>query len=305
MTRASFPGLGPRLRHHHRTMTLDLRSVPLFADLHDDQLAALVAAAERHELPKDHVLFEKGSAPDGLCVLMEGAVSVRDEDDEGFLVRPVAPVGELSVFTGEERRLSAVTAEPSVVLSLSRDRLQSLLEGNGELAFGLMRTLLQHTSRKIARDQRRLREMRANIVSTQKAMKGMQESLLDGEDSPLHAALFEELDALVEQNKRAHYLVEPSRLVPTQVRLDDGVLAWVAAISNEWIYFERPKASKVEAGKEWSGVLLLGGRELPVSGTVERVTAKEVVVFLDELIPDYDAQLAAHLSRARMLDIVL
>jgi CRP/FNR family cyclic AMP-dependent transcriptional regulator len=188
---------------------------------------------------------------------------------------------------------------------LPRPDLQQLLETHGELAFGLMRGLLRLAGRKIGRDRRRLREMRENIVTTQKAMKRMQEFLLEGEDNPLHAALFEELDAHVEQNKRWHYLVEPSRLVRTQVRLDTKVVLRVLALSNEWLHIEANPTVEFTAGKDWSGVLLLEERELPISGTVEKVTANEIVVFLDELIPEYESQLAAHLARAQMLDVVL
>jgi CRP/FNR family transcriptional regulator, cyclic AMP receptor protein len=286
-------------------MNPDLRSVPLFTDLSDAQLELFLKAAARRQLPAGHVLFEKGSTPDTWFLLLEGAVSVRDDDGERFLVRAVTPVGELSVFTNEERRLTAVVVEPSVVLFLPRAELQLLLEQHGELGFGLMRGLLRLAGRKIGRDQRRLREMRENIVTTQKAMKRMQEFLLEGEDNPLHAALFEELDALVEQNKRWHYLVEPSRLVPTHVRLDSGLILRVAALSNEWLHFERTEETSITVGQDWSGVLVLDGRELAISGNVERVTSTEIVIFLDELIPDYEQLLSDHLARAQMLDVVL
>ncbi|HEY5961418.1 MAG TPA: cyclic nucleotide-binding domain-containing protein [Polyangiaceae bacterium] len=286
-------------------MTIDFRSMPLFNDLSDQQLELFASSTQRRRLQPGHVLFEKGSVADCLFLLIEGAISVRDEDGERFLVRAVTPVGEMSVFTNEERRLTAVVTEPSEVIFLPRTELQALLERHGELAFGLMRGLLRLAGRKIGRDQRRLREMRENIVTTQKAMKRMQEFLLEGEDNPLHAALFEELDALVEQNKRWHYLVEPSRLVRTQVRVDSNVELRVSAISNEWLHLEPNPAVEFAAGKDWSGVLLLEDRELPISGTVERANANEVVVFLDELIPDYEKQLADHLARAQMLDVVL
>jgi CRP/FNR family transcriptional regulator, cyclic AMP receptor protein len=286
-------------------MTTDFRSVPLFNDLSDEQLELFLAATQRRRLPPGHVLFEKGSIPDCWFLLIEGAVSVRDEDGERFLVRAVTPVGELSVFTNEERRLTAVVTEPSEVMFLPRSELKTLLERHGELAFGLMRGLLRLAGRKIGRDQRRLREMRENIVTTQKAMKRMQEFLLEGEDNPLHAALFEELDALVEQNKRWHYLVEPSRLVRTQVRVDSSLELRVLALSNEWLHLEPRPGCEFAVGKDWSGVLLLEDREFPVSGTVESVTEALVVIFLDELIPEYESQLSDHLARAQMLDVVL
>jgi CRP/FNR family transcriptional regulator, cyclic AMP receptor protein len=286
-------------------MATDFRSVPLFNDLSDEQLELLLRATQRRRLSPGHVLFEQGSIPDCWFLLTEGAISVRDADGERFLVHAVTPVGELSVFTNEERRLTAVITEPSELMFLPRPELQKLLESNGELAFGLMRGLLRLAGRKIGRDQRRLREMRENIVTTQKAMKRMQEFLLQGEDSPLHAALFEELDALVEQNKRWHYLVEPSRLVKTQVRVDSNLSLRVLALSNEWLHLEANPAFEFTVGREWSGVLLLEDRELPISGTVESVTSNVIVIFLDELIPEYERQLSGHLARAQMLDVVL
>lgn len=286
-------------------MTNDFRSVPLFNDLSDEQLEKFLSKTQRRRLQPGHILFEKGSVPDCWFLLTEGAVSVRDEDGERFLVHAVTPVGELSVFTNEERRLTAVVTEPSEVMFLPRPELQKLLESDGQLAFGLMRGLLRLAGRKIGRDQRRLREMRANIITTQKAMKRMQEFLLEGEDNPLHAALFEELDALVEQNKRWHYLVEPSRLVKTHVRVDNKQELRVLALSNEWLHLEPTPDVEFAPGKDWSGVLLLENRELPVSGTVEKATDSEVVIFLDELIPEYAQQLSDHLARAQMLDVVL
>lgn len=293
------------ISHDCPSMTIDFRSVPLFNDLSDEQLQLFLKAMQRRRLQAGHVLFERGSVPDCFFLLIEGAVSVRDEDGERFLVHAVTPVGELSVFTNEERRLAAVVTEPSEVMFLPRPELQQLLETNGELAFGLMRGLLRLAGRKIGRDRRRLREMRENIVTTQKAMKRMQEFLLEGEDNPLHAALFEELDANVEQNKRWHYLVEPSRLVRTQIRVDSNVLLRVLALSNEWLHVEPNPSVEFTQGKDWSGVLLLEDREMAISGTVEKVTASEIIIFLDELIPDYERQLADHLARAQMLDVVL
>ncbi len=285
------------------TESIDFTSVPLFADFDAKKLETFLGAFSRRSLPAGHVLFEQGVAPSDFCLLVEGSLSVRDVDGERFLLKPVAPVGELGVITGEERKLSAVVAEPSVVLGIHLNELSAMLEREGDVSLLFHRNLLRLTARKIARDQRRQREMRENIVSTQKAMKRMQDALLEGEDSPLHMALFEQLDALIEQNKKSHYLVEPSRLVPTHVRVADGVRR-VTAVSNEWLYFENPGAP-VPPGTEWSGVVLLGDQELPLCGTVEKSSGSEVAVFLDEMIPEYDQALSEHLVRAQMLDVVL
>ena len=282
----------------------DLQAIPLFADLAEDELRALLSVFTLETFEVDTVVFEAGAKPSRLLILIEGAISARDGDGEVFEICPPAPVGELGALTGELRNLTCVVTERASILVAKLDEWQKFLEKHGSVAFGFHRNLLRLSARKIGRDRRRLREMRENIVSTQKAMKRMREALLESEDNPLHAALFEQLDALIEQNRKVHYLVEPSRLVPTHIRLDDGTERRVSAISNEWLYFIEPPAS-VKAGTEFSGVLLLDKAEIPLSGNVERVNDVEAAIFLDELITEYDQALTKHLTRAQLLDIVL
>src|SRR5690606_31432540 len=154
---------------------------------------------------------------------------------------------------------------------------------NGALGYQFQVNLLRVAARKIARDRKRLAQMRENIVNTQKAMKAMREALLASEDSPLHAIFYEELDALIEQNRRIHYMVEPSLLVPTAIQLPGGEVRRVNAISNEWVHFADPPQDLKE-GAEALAILLLDGEPLPVSGKIERITQEEGTIFLDELV---------------------
>lgn len=282
----------------------ELKSVPLFTGIGDDALAKLLALLEEERVEEGAVLFEAGKRPTRLILLIEGSLSVRDADGEVFLVRPIAPVGELGAVTGELRNLTTVAAEPSLLLTTPVPTLHDYFRQHGDVAVAFQNNMLKLAARKIGRDRRRLREMRENIVSSQKAMKRMREALLDSEDNPLHATLYEQLDALIEQNRKVHYLVEPSRLVPTHVRFDDGEERRVTAVSNEWLYFDNPPPGR-DVNSEWSGVLVLDGSELPVSGTVEKWNSGEAAIFLDEMIDAYDRQLSDHLTRAQLLDIVL
>ncbi len=281
-----------------------LRDLVLFEGLSGDDLARVLAVFETRRFKKGDVLFEEGSSPEHLHLLVAGAVSVMSGEDEVLLAKPPTPLGELSALTDDLRVLTAVCQEDCEVLMAPLPALQEILETSGPGGFRLQKNLLKLASRKIGRDRRRAREMRQNIVNTQKAMKAMRDALLESEDNPLHASLFEELDALIENNRRVHYLVEPSRLVPTQLRLNGGVTRRVTAISNEWLYFENPP-EKLEQDAEFSAVLLLDGQEIPVSGSVDRYGEKEAVIFLDELVASYADSLDRHLTRAQMLDVVL
>jgi hypothetical protein len=101
-------------------------------------------------------------------------------------------------------------------------------------------------------------------------------------------------------------LVQPAQALPTRVRLDDGSVAAVRAMSKEWIFVDRSDASAPRTGSQWSGVLLLGkDREIPVSGTIDAGNEEAWAVRLDLLIDDYAAALDEHLTRLMMLDVVL
>lgn len=280
-----------------------IKNVPLFAGFGEQQLESLLSAFEVRHYEAGETLFEAGSVPKTLGFLTAGVASVRGEDGELFEVRPPYPIGELSALTGQERNLTVVATERVSLLAAPVDALEAYLAKHGDIAVKLFANVLRIAGRKIARDERRSREMRDNIISTQQAMKRMREAILEGEDNPLHAALFEELDALIEQNRKIHYLVEPSRLVPTRVRLADGSDRAVKALSTEWLFFEGP-AANIRAGDEISFTLLLDDSEIAASGRVERSDG-EVVVYLDNLIAEYEDRLNRHLARAQLLDIVL
>lgn len=283
---------------------LSLTGLPLFSDFSEAELRTLLTAFQPRTFEAGEVLFEAGSEPAFVFLLMSGSVSVRNDEEEVLVAVSPTPIGELSAMTGEDRSLTAIAAERSEVLAAPVGDLQTFLESNGTIGYRFQRALLRLAARKIGRDRERARQMRANIVGTQKAMKTMRDALLESEDNVLHAALFEQLDALIENNRRVHYLVRPSRLVPTSVRLDGGAERRVTALSEEWMYFAR-EAGDPEPKEEFQALLVLDGKEIPVSGTVDETRSGEVVVYLDELVPDFQKQLALHLTRGQLLDVVL
>jgi CRP/FNR family cyclic AMP-dependent transcriptional regulator len=281
----------------------ELRQIPLFNAITDAHLAELVRAFQAKTLAPGTTLFRAGELADRLLVLVRGEISLREGDTERFLLRPFSPVGELGAVTGLERRLTAVCATECDVLEMTTAALSEFCETHGDVAYPVHHNLLRIVADKVRRDQRRQGEMQHNLIVTQKAMKRMRELLLESDDSPLHKQLFDELDALIEQNKKARYVVEPSRAITASVRLDDGRSLAVHALSREVLHVERDAAP--QAGASVSYVLTVGAAELPVSGTVERVEGAVSVVKLDLLIDDYARTLEDALTRLQMLDVVL
>jgi CRP-like cAMP-binding protein len=291
-------GLSPpeAKRTMHTPSPSDLRAIPLLKGLTDDHLAALVAAFEHVELAPGSVLFEAGTAPTHLHILLAGEVALEERGEPRFVLTPIAPIGELGSVTGLERNTRAVTTQPSKVLRIGTAALAEFFEKHGDVAFPFYHNLLGIVADKVRRDTRRMEEMRDNLVRTQKAMKKLRDLVLEAEETPLSKQVCDTLEDLIEHNRRGHYLVEPAPTLTATVRLDDGTTLAVKALSRS--------AGAPAKGAHWSGVLVLPAREIPVSGTVESVD-ETVLVKLDLLIDEYAAALADYLTRVQMLDFVV
>jgi CRP-like cAMP-binding protein len=270
----------------------------------EEHLTQLLGLLQRRSLAEGEGVFEEGSTADQLLILTEGEISVHQGLEERFRLRPISLVGELGGMTGLTRTSTAIATQPSEVRYVGTEALLQFFQQNGQVAYPFYHSFLHIVADKLIRDRRRMDEMRQNIITTQKAMKTMRTALLEAEDTPLHRMLFEELDALIEQNRKGHYMVDGPRAIPTRVRLDDGSLRDVARLSNEWLIVAAGPGATPSAG-EWSGVLVTTDTEIPVSGIVERVDNGSFTVNLDTLIDEYADALERHLTRLQMLDIIL
>lgn len=283
----------------------ELRKLPLFANMTEVHLAELIGALEERRLQPGEVVFEAGSVSERFELLVEGAIVLLSGNNEVYELEPLAPLGELGAVTQGKRSMTAKAKTEVTLLGASWPSLLEFFEDHGDVAFPFHHNLLRVVAAKVRRDQQRLEEMRNNLIVTQKAMKRMRDALLESEDTPLHDNLFEELDALIEQNKKAHYVVEPSQALRTQIRLDGGALASVQAISNERLVVDFGASPLSALGSAWVGVLVAPEVELPLSGTVDSIQGSVVSIDLDPLIEEYAQRLERHLTRLQMLDVVL
>lgn len=283
----------------------DLRAIPLFQDITDEHLEALMGVFERRQHKTGDVLFEAGDRPTDLLLLVSGEVALHEGDDVRFRLRPIAPIGELGALTGLRRYTTAKVTEPSEVWRIPTKSLLDFFEANGDVAFPFYHSLLGIVANKVRRDTRRLAEMRRNIVRTQKAMKRMRDLVLESADTPLSKPIHDTLEELIENNRRWHYLVEPAHNLRAAVRFDDGTKVPVVEMSDGWLQLGKDAPGPTKVGEHWSAVLILPSGEIPISGTVESADEKGVVIKLDLLIREYAATLEDYLTRLHMLDFVV
>ncbi|MFI5301388.1 MAG: Crp/Fnr family transcriptional regulator [Polyangiales bacterium] len=280
----------------------DLRSVPLFQRMSDAFLEELIGVFERTEVPASAVLFEAGAAPTHFLLLVDGEIGLYQDGAIRFRVKPLAPIGELGSIAHIRHNCRAVAETPAKVWRAPIDALMQFFERRGEVAFPFYHSLLTIVSDKVRRDERRLEEMRANLIRTQKTMKRLRDRVLETVETPLSAEVVESLDALIENNRKGHYMVEPAPAFACHVRLDGGFTAKVHEVSDAWLRIEAPDLS-VRA--TWSGVLVLPNDEVPLSGVVDTVGPDGAMVKLDMLIDDYRESLEDYLTRVQMLDFVV
>lgn len=129
-----------------------LRTVPLFADVGPEALAALAGVAREKRYQKGAVIILRDEPGDSLFVVGRGAVKVVVGDEEGrevilAVLGPGDVVGEMAIFDDERRSAHVIAMEESELLRLRRDDFYALLRKSPELALGIVRELSRRLRR--------------------------------------------------------------------------------------------------------------------------------------------------------------
>lgn len=110
-----------------------LASVPLFSELHDDQLRLISFGAERRALLAGMTLFRERSPAECAYVIASGSIQLTSQGKNG---KPVAEsiaktgtlLSELALVTLVERKFTAQAVEDSEVIRIPRPLFQRLME---------------------------------------------------------------------------------------------------------------------------------------------------------------------------------
>lgn len=123
-----------------------LAQVGLFTGLDKSAVEALTAHAANKRYAAHTLLTVEGGQSDFLYVILSGSVKIYVSDDEGAEVilafmGPGDFFGEMALIDNGERCASAMTLEPSQVLSISKTAFRACLTKNPDIAIGLIKTL--------------------------------------------------------------------------------------------------------------------------------------------------------------------
>jgi CRP/FNR family transcriptional regulator, cyclic AMP receptor protein len=283
----------------------DLQALPLFQGISEARLGELVSAFRTVKKAAGAVLFRPGDQATHFELLVKGEVAIEEDGDARFQLRPLAPLGELGALTGMPRSTTATAATDVELLAIPVGDLLGFFAEHGDIGFAFTKNLLGVVSDKVRRDRRLLGEMRTNIIRTQKAMKQMRELVLASAETELSKPVFETLDALIDNNRRANYRVTPPAAFPAHVRLDGGGTIKILEVSEGFLKVEGTAKDLTSDPTYWAGVLVTPTAEILVSGSVFREGGGGVVIKLDKLVDEFKATLDDYITRVQLLDFVV
>jgi signal transduction histidine kinase len=134
-----------------------LRGSRLFAELPEDEVAALAATSRSVELAPGEVLMSEGSPPDALYVVTDGELEIsRHSTGADLLLNVCGPgdlIGELGVAHGRPRSATVRARGPARVQRIGAEALDTLLSHPTAA-----RALLTATTRRLDREEGLLRQ---------------------------------------------------------------------------------------------------------------------------------------------------
>lgn len=119
--------------------TQRLAAIDLFAPLSAEETRVLAAASVSHVFAPGEIIIRAGDQGSSMYVVHRGRVRVEIPGVDGQAAEVIATLregdffGEMSLFTGQPRTASVVSAEETEVLEISHDNIRHLFETNPDL----------------------------------------------------------------------------------------------------------------------------------------------------------------------------
>lgn len=118
-----------------------LRSVPMFADLHDPQMELLAQHAEEHDVSLGADLVREGEEGDRLILIMEGTARVERGGQAIAHLSTNQFVGEMALLDGKPRAATVTMESDGRILVINRATFRALLDSEPEFRDKLLSVL--------------------------------------------------------------------------------------------------------------------------------------------------------------------
>ena len=126
-----------------------VRSIPIFSELSEEELAHLLSKSHRVRHPKGSVVFFQGDEGDELVIILKGKVQVLllGRQGEELIFRTLGPggfLGELALLDPSPRSATVMTVEAAELLQIKHGPFLEILQNNPNLSQKLLTHLARH-----------------------------------------------------------------------------------------------------------------------------------------------------------------
>lgn len=121
------------MRLHKDAKAELIRSIPLFAECTEHELARVGSIADEIDLEVGRRLTRESSPGQEFVIVIDGTADVRRGDELINTIGPGDFVGEIAIVTGQRRTASVVATSPVHALVIESHAFQRLLAESAEI----------------------------------------------------------------------------------------------------------------------------------------------------------------------------
>ena len=135
--------------------TLLLKAVNLFKNIPGDILSKIAQIAKEVEIGFDEKLFDQGEHGDSLYIIINGKISVTQNESSITILGEGDCIGEMALLDQEPRSAGALAKVDSILLKIDQEGFYELMSTNPEIMKQIVMILTQ-----------RVREMNKKVTGS-------------------------------------------------------------------------------------------------------------------------------------------
>lgn len=132
-----------------------LKKIPIFNRLNMNQFHNILSICKQIIITNNEFIFQEGEDSVSMFVLIKGQLNVILPDGRILTrIKPPGMVGEMGVFTGEQRSATICTKSESILLVINKPELSKLFLTNCELHVKILLNIITNLSDKVRKDNK-------------------------------------------------------------------------------------------------------------------------------------------------------
>ena len=143
-----------------------IKESDFFADFDDDEIKILARWMKAYSADTGCVVLNEGDKSNCLCIIIKGVINIfKKLPDEHLKVAEVCAgesIGEMGIIDGEPFSASGIASEDSIVLLITREDFEDIINQNLELGNKLLWKLARILTARLRHTTKRLAEVLTN-----------------------------------------------------------------------------------------------------------------------------------------------